>query len=85
MKDDFFASEAFRDRGYDRETLDQVFDEIISHDELPDEGAAHKFYEDMWKKLSKRVKTHRDLEVKFLDDETPKDKYEEFLSEPVKP
>ena len=29
MKDEFFENEAFKDRGYDRETLDQVFNEII--------------------------------------------------------
>lgn len=48
MKDEFFASEEFKDRGYDRETLDEVFDEIISQDDLSDEGAAHKFFEEMW-------------------------------------
>ena len=29
MKDEFFESDAFKDRGYDRETLDEVFEEII--------------------------------------------------------
>ena len=29
MKDEFFEHEAFKDRGYDRETLDQEFEEII--------------------------------------------------------
>ena len=29
MKDEFLEHEAIKDRGYDRETLDQVFEEII--------------------------------------------------------
>lgn len=85
MKDEFFASEEFKDRGYDRETLDEVFDEIISQDDLSDEGAAHKFFEEMWQKINKKINPHWKQKVKFLDDETPKDKYEEFLSDPVKP
>ena len=83
MRDEFFASPEFRDRGYDRETLDQVFDEIVAND-FTEESEAHKFYEQMWNKLTKRVNKFVPLKPKFLD-QTPKDPYQEALRKPDMP
>ena len=51
---------------------------------MTDEGAAHKFYTDMWNKINKKVNPNRPQKVKFLDEIPKKDKYEEALSGPVK-
>ena len=59
MKDEFIESEEFEKRGYDKETLNEVFEEIIAQDELSDEGAANKFFEEMWNKLEMKVNPNR--------------------------
>ena len=54
MRDEFFEHDFIKDKGYDRETLTAVFDEIISND-LTNEGEAAKFYQQMWEKMTAKV------------------------------
>ena len=55
----------------EQEELEKILDEISNKDGLDSKEIADKYFDEMWAKMMKRVKTNRPLKPEYLSKEQP--------------